>query len=111
VPRLKCPGSRAALSPRLSENFPYIPQGRPCGRPPAAAVLGRRTPDGERTRIVGPSDCAQQASATLDSGWGRRLHLLQHLAAGHRLAILGMGDHDPPELMGATLLESARQPR
>jgi hypothetical protein len=102
--------ARPAERPPAWENLLYTLKRRPCGRPPAA-VLGRRTPDGERTRIVGPSDCAQQASATLDSGWGRRLHLLQHLAAGHRLAILGMGDHDPPELMGATLLESARQPR
>jgi hypothetical protein len=26
-------------------NFLYFPQGRPCGRPPSAAVLGRQDPD------------------------------------------------------------------
>jgi hypothetical protein len=29
-------------------NFLYFSQGRPCGRPPAAAVLGRQRHDGHR---------------------------------------------------------------
>ena len=37
---------------------------------------------------------------------GRRLDVLQtHLAASHRLAILGTGNHDLPELLGAALLD------
>jgi hypothetical protein len=39
------PASRSVVSVLLRElgDFSLHPQGRPCGRPPAAAVLGRHT--------------------------------------------------------------------
>jgi hypothetical protein len=44
------PASRSVVSTLLRElgDFSLHPQGRPCGRPPAAAVLGRQRHDGHR---------------------------------------------------------------
>jgi hypothetical protein len=44
------PASRSVVAVPLRElgDFSLHPQGRPCGRPPAAAVLGRQRLDGHR---------------------------------------------------------------
>ena len=44
------PASRSVVSVLLRAlgDFSLHPQGRPCGRPPAAAVLGRQQNDGHR---------------------------------------------------------------
>ena len=48
-------GSSVAHAPeRLAAcySFLHFPQGRPCGRPPPAAVLGRQRCDGQRDRLA-----------------------------------------------------------
>src|SRR6266487_2833985 len=67
------------------------------------AARGRRVRFGQRGVRC---EQTEQASAHLDSGVGRRVDVLQpHLAADRKLAILGTGDDDLPQLLGAALLD------
>jgi len=55
------PASRSVVSVLLRElgDFSLHPQGRPCGRPPAAAVLGRqRRLDSQTSYLTIPTEYA-----------------------------------------------------
>jgi hypothetical protein len=58
--------SVVAVLVRALGDFSLHPQGRPCGRPPAAAVLGRQDHDRDLAGVDDPCHADQRTHSTGD---------------------------------------------